>query len=309
MHVAFLGTGLMGRPMAERLLAAHHQVSVYNRTRDKAMPLASSGALVAASAAEAMAGAECVIVMVRDAAAIRALLFPAGGAAGASPVLSGRTVVQMSTIAPAESAALLADVRRAGGDYLEAAVAGSTPQAREGKLVVLVGSTPEQFGRWAELLRHFGPEPQRIGEVGQAMALKLALNQLIASLTAAFSLSLGIVRRRGIDPELFMRLLRPTALYAPTFDSRLQRMLARNFADALFPAELLLKDIDLVRSEAASLGLDNTAVDGVREVLASAVEHGLGRLDYSALYEIVDPAPSGPTASWPAPAGQSGSSS
>jgi 3-hydroxyisobutyrate dehydrogenase len=291
MHVAFLGTGLMGRPMAERLLAAHHQVSVYNRTRDKAMPLAAAGARVAASAAEAVAGAECVIVMVRDAAAVRALLFPAGGSAAAPPVLTGRTVVQMSTIAPAESAALLDEVRRAGGEYLEAAVLGSTPQAREGKLVVLAGGTPEQFDRWAELLRHFGPEPQRVGEVGQAMALKLALNQLIASLAAAFSLSLGMVRRRGIDPELFMRVLRASALYAPTFDARLPRMLARDFADALFPAELLLKDIDLVRSEAAALGLDGTAVDGVRDVLARAVEQGMGRLDYAALYEIVDPAP------------------
>lgn len=309
MHVAFLGTGLMGRPMAERLLAANHQVSVYNRTRDKALPLAAAGALVATSVAEAMAGAECAIVMVRDAAAIRALLFPAGGAAGGSQVLSGKTVVQTSTIAPAESAALLADVKRAGGEYLEAAVLGSTPQAREGKLVVLVGSTPEQFGRWTELLRHFGPEPQRIGEVGQAMALKLAVNQLIASLTAAFSFSLGVVRRRNIDPELFMRVLRASALYAPTFDSRLPRMLARDFADALFPAELLLKDLDLVRTEAASLGLDGTALAGVRDVLARAVEQGMGRLDYSALYEIVDPAPSGPAASRPAPAGQSGSSS
>jgi 3-hydroxyisobutyrate dehydrogenase len=291
MHVAFLGTGLMGRPMAERLLVAGHRVSVYNRTREKALPLAAAGARVAAGAAEAVAGAECVIVMVRDAKAVRALLFAEAEAGGTAPELYGRTVIQMSTIAPAESTALLAEVRRAGGEYLEAAVLGSTPQAREGKLTVLVGSTPEQLARWGELLRHFGPEPQRIGDVGQAMALKLALNQLIASLTAAFSLSLGLVRRRGINPELFMRVLRPSALYAPTFDARLPRMLARDFADALFPAELLLKDVDLVRSEAAARGLDTAALEGVRDVLARAVEQGLGRQDYSALYAVVDPAP------------------
>lgn len=294
MHVAFLGTGLMGRPMAERLLAAGHRVSVYNRTREKALPLASAGAQVTASAAEAVAGAEGVIVMVRDAPAVRALLFAGAEAGDAAPELSGRTVIQMSTIAPAESTALLAKVRRAGGEYLEAAVLGSTPQAREGKLTVLVGSTPEQFARWGELLHQFGPEPQRIGEVGQAMALKLALNHLIASLTAAFSLSLGMVRRRGIDPELFMRVLRPSALFAPTFDARLPRMLARDFADALFPAELLLKDVDLMRSEAAALGLDTAALEGVRDVLARAVEQGLGRQDYSVLYAVVDPAPAQP---------------
>ena len=138
MKVSFIGTGLMGRPMAERLLVPEHEVTVYNRTRERAEPLAAKGARVAASAREAIEAGEAVVFMVRDGAAVRDLLTE-----GESfPDLTGRTVIQMSTIASAESVALAADVRRAGGDYLEAPVLGSVPQATEGSLLVMVGGSP-----------------------------------------------------------------------------------------------------------------------------------------------------------------------
>ncbi|HVG07405.1 MAG TPA: NAD(P)-dependent oxidoreductase [Thermoanaerobaculia bacterium] len=281
MRIAWIGTGLMGRPMAERLLGAGHEVTVYNRTREKAEALSASGASVAGSAQEAIAGGEAVFLMLKDAGAIRDLLFDGD--------LGGRTVVQMSTIGPSESVALAEEVRQGGGDYLEAPVLGSTPQAKEGKLLVMVGGTPEQFGRWSEVLRAIGPEPIHVGPVGQAAALKLALNQLIAALSATFSLSLGMVRRQGIDVNLFMDILRKSTFHAPTFDRKLPGMLARDFSDPNFPAALMLKDLGLIHDNAADLGLDTTVLDGVRDVVRRAVERGLGGADYSALYEVVDP--------------------
>lgn len=281
MRIAWIGTGLMGRPMAERLLAAGHEVTVYNRTRAKAEALAASGASVAGRAEEAIARGEAVFLMLKDAAAINDLLFDGN--------LDRKTVVQMSTIAPRESTALAEEVRRRGGDYLEAPVLGSTPQAREGKLLVMVGGTPEQLGRWGEVLRALGPEPILVGPVGQAAALKLALNQLIGALSATFSLSLGMVRRQGLDVELFMDILRKSTFYAPTFDRKLPGMLARDFSDPNFPAALMLKDLDLIHGNAADLGLDTTVLDGVREVFRKTVQKGLGGADYSALYEVIDP--------------------
>lgn len=282
MRIAWIGTGLMGRPMAERLLAAGHEVTVYNRTREKAEALAASGASVAGSAQEAISAGEAVFLMLKDAGAIRDLLFDGN--------LDGRTVVQMSTIGPSESVALGEEVRRRGGDYLEAPVLGSTPQAKDGKLLVMVGGTPEQLDRWSEVLRAIGPEPILVGPVGQAAALKLALNQLIPVLSAAFSLSLGMVRRQGIDVNLFMDILRKSTFHAPTFDRKLPGMLARDFADPNFPAALMLKDLGLIHDNAAELGLDTTVLDGVRDVVRRAVEKGLGGEDYSALYEVIDPA-------------------
>jgi len=285
MRVAFIGTGLMGRPMAERVLAAGHELIVYNRTVEKAEPLARKGARIARSADEAIAAGECTVFMVKDGSVVRELLSDEGFI----PSLGGRTVIQMSTIAPVESVKLMQDVRGAAGDYLEAPVLGSVPQAEQGSLMVMVGGNAEQLDRWGDLLRCFGPEPRLIGPVGHAAALKLAMNQLIGSLSAAFSLSLGMVRRKGIETELFMDILRQSAFFAPTFDRKLPQMLARNFASPNFPAALLLKDLDLARSEAGGLGLDTTALDGVREIVKKTVEEDRGREDYAALYETIDP--------------------
>jgi 3-hydroxyisobutyrate dehydrogenase len=284
MDVAVIGTGLMGRPLAERLLAGGHRVTVFNRTPERAAPLAARGARLAASAAEAVAACRCAVTMLKDAAAIRDLLFGADAAD-----FTGRTLVQMSTIGPPESVALAADVERAGGEYLEAPVLGSTPQASEGKLLVMVGATPERFDRWLPLLRCFGPAPVRIGGVGQAAALKLALNQLIAAEAAGFALALGLVRRSGVDASLFMGILRDSALYAKTFDAKLPRLQNRDFGDPNFPVALLGKDLDLVAAEATRLGLGTAALDGVRAVLRQTVERGLGDGDYSALYAVIDP--------------------
>jgi len=282
MKIAWIGTGLMGRPMAERLLAAGHEVTVWNRTREKAEALAGAGAVVADSAQDAVDAGELVFLMLKDAAAIQGLQF-----AGS---LAGRTIVQMSTIGPGESLALALEVLRRGGDYLEAPVLGSTPQAREGKLLVMVGGTPEQFSRWGEVLKALGPEPVLVGQIGQAAALKLALNQLIPVLSASFALSLGMVRRQGIDVELFLSILRKSTFYAPTYDRKLPGLLARDFADPNFPAALMLKDLVLIQDHAASLGLDTAVVDGVRDVVRRTVEKGLGGADYSAMYEVIDPA-------------------
>ena len=285
MRISFIGTGLMGRPMAERLLSGGYEVTVYNRTREKAEPLAAKGARIAGSAREAVEAGEAIVFMVRDAAAVRDLL----AEGGSFPDLTGKTVIQMSTISSAESVTLAGEVHGAGGDYLEAPVLGSVPQAVEGALLVMVGGTPEQLERWSDLLRRFGPEPWLVGPVGHASALKLSMNQLIGSLAAAFSLSLGMARRKGIDVEVFMDVLRKSAFYAPTFDRKLPQMRARDFSNTNFPADLLLKDLDLVRSEAISLGLDTTALQGVREVVNRAVAAGKGREDYAALYEVIDP--------------------
>lgn len=121
--------------------------------------------------------------MLTDAQAIRETLLNE-----AQDQLGDRTVIQMGTIAPTESQALQAEITAAGGQYLEAPVLGSIPEAEAGKLIVMVGGAPEQFQRWLKLLQCFGPQPRLIGPVGQAASLKLAMNQLIAALTAAFFL-------------------------------------------------------------------------------------------------------------------------
>ena len=132
--------------------------------------------------------------------------------------------------------------------------------------------------------------------VGAAAALKLALNQLIGSLTAAFSFSLATVLRRGIDVETFMGILRESALYAPTFDKKLPRMLERDFARPNFPARHLRKDLALAVEQGRELGLETAAVEAVQRIVERAMERGFADEDYSALYNAVNP-PDPPPAS------------
>jgi 3-hydroxyisobutyrate dehydrogenase-like beta-hydroxyacid dehydrogenase len=126
--------------------------------------------------------------------------------------------------------------------------------------------------------------------VGKAAALKLAMNQLIASLTAGFSLSLGFVQKYDIEVDLFMNILRQSALYAPTFDKKLERMLNRDYTKPNFSGKHLAKDLRLFQSEAQALGLELSTVEGLRRILALTFEGGFAEGDYSALYEAVNPA-------------------
>jgi 3-hydroxyisobutyrate dehydrogenase len=284
MKLGFIGTGLMGRPMAERLLGAGHRLTVYNRTRSKAAPLADRGAALADSPAAVFAASEATVLMLTGGPAVHDVL----GGDGATPDLSGRTVIQMSTIAPGESRAAEERVRTAGGEYVEAPVLGSTPQAAAGGLLVLAAGPEERIERWRGVLETLG-KPTRIGDFGQGAAVKLALNQLIASLSAAYAYSLGLVERHGVEPERFMEILRGTVLYAPTVDRKLPRLLERNFENPNFPVKHLLKDVDLALGEGKTLGLGTDAVEGVRRVLDRSMEEGLGEADYSALYEVVNP--------------------
>ncbi len=277
--VGLIGTGLMGAPMAERLLA-NQPLVVYNRTPAKLAALQQAGAEPAESVAEALGQCDVVILMLSDVAAIRASLLADG------TDLSGRTVIQMGTIGPSQSRELLAEVTRLGGDYLEAPVLGSIPEANAGKLQIMVGATPAQYDRWLPLLSQLG-EPILIGEVGTAAALKLALNQLIGSLTSAFGLSLRFVQGQGVPVDSFMQILRQSALYAPTFDKKLQRMVEQNYANPNFPTKHLLKDTKLFLDEAT--GLETAHLAGVEQILEKACQMGWADADYSALVAAIQP--------------------
>jgi len=298
MNVALIGTGLMGRPMAETLFRVCPNLMIFNRSREKADPLRSLGIRVAGTPREAIEASDSIILMLTDASAIREVLF----SEQCSPHIAGRTFVQMGTISPEESIEIHRDIVDSGGEYIEAPVLGSIPEAEKGSLIVMVGATPNQFNRFKDLLARFGPNPILIGPVGSAAAVKLAMNQLIASLTAAFSLSLGFVRHFAVEVNIFMDILRDSALYAPTFDKKLQRMLDRNYLNPNFPTKHLAKDIDLFLNSAKSAKLELACLEGVKKIIATALRKGLANTDYSAIYDAVDHREGAETESFASPA-------
>ncbi|MGK7889040.1 MAG: NAD(P)-dependent oxidoreductase [Leptolyngbyaceae cyanobacterium] len=287
MKISLLGTGLMGAPMALKLQQGGHDMMAYNRTPAKLEPLQEQELATTSDPVAAVQASDCLILMVTDRDAIASLLFDEATHA----LLAGKTIIQMGTIAPTHSRELLQTVMAAGGDYLEAPVLGSIPQVKDGSLIVMVGATPEQYRTWEPVLSCFGPDPMLIGEVGTAAAAKLAMNQLIGSLTTAFALSLGFAQKQGLDTEILMTILRQSALYAPTFDKKLQRMCDRNYSNPNFPSKHLLKDMNLFAEEAQHSGLDARLAETVGQVVQQAITLGYQDDDYSALFSAIAPDP------------------
>ena len=285
MRVAILGIGLLGRAVAERLHNSGHAVTIYNRTASKTDSLRAQGLTVAATADEAVTATDCALLFLTDAAAIRSVLF-----SPATPVnLRGRTIIQMGTISHDESRAFHRAVSDSGGDYFEAPVLGSLAEAKSGALIVMGGGTTDQLRRWDAVFSSLTPAPQLIGPVGQAAALKLALNHLIAAELSAFALSLGLIQRAGISVDRFMAILKTSALYAPAFEKKLPRLLARQYDNPNFPTSHLLKDVNLFADEGQRHGLNMTSVEGLRALLEQTIERGYRDKDYSALFESIDP--------------------
>ena len=155
-----------------------------------------------------------------------------------------------------------------------------------GSLLVMAGGEEQVFEEQRPLLSHLCQEPQLVGPVGSGAATKLALNQLIASLTHSFSLSLQLIQRAGVPVETFMAILRPSALYAPTFDKKLQRMLDHSYADPHFSTALLRKDLRLFLEEATTAGLQDQGLSGLLSLLEQAKGTELDEQDYCALHEL-----------------------
>ncbi|MFM8936333.1 MAG: NAD(P)-dependent oxidoreductase [Vulcanococcus sp.] len=281
MSIALLGTGLLGSAIGSRLLERGHRLTVWNRSLQRCEALAAAGATVAASPAEAAQQATWLITVLSDGPTTAAVLLDQVG-----PALAGRRVLQMGTIGSGESVALAAAVAARGGRYLEAPVLGSRPEALSGSLQLMAGGPRDLLEEALPLLRHLAPEPRHLGEVGSAMATKLALNQLIASLTHAFSLSLHLVQQQGVDPQAFMGVLRGSALYAPTFDKKLERELSGDYANPNFPTAHLRKDLALFLREAEASGLNGEGLLGLLKLLQGATAAGLDAQDYCALHAL-----------------------
>lgn len=277
--VAVLGTGLLGTAIATRLQEQGLNVHVWNRNPSRIIPLVEKGAIAISDLRRAADGQRVLITVLRDGSSTASVIDTVGA-------LQGSTVIPMGTMGVEESRKLAMQVVQQGGRYLEAPVLGSKPQALNGSLLVMAGGEAQVFEAQKPLLSHLCQEPLLVGPVGSGAATKLALNQLIASLTHSFSLSLQLIQRAGVPVETFMSILRPSALYAPTFDKKLQRMLDHTYADPNFSTALLRKDLRLFLEEAATAGLQDQGLSGLLSLLEQAKGTDLDEQDYCALHEL-----------------------
>ena len=282
--IAFLGTGLMGSRMAVRLAGNGFEVAAYNRTFTKAKELEQSGITAYETPVEAVEKGEIVIVMLSDYKAINHILFTDSRIS-----FKNKLLLQMSTISPEENILIKKEIEKQGGEFVEAPVLGGITQAQNGDLIIMAGCTITQFNHLSGLFNILGNNVKLVGEAGKASALKLAYNQMIATMNASFCMSLGYVMDKEIDVELFMDILRGSTLYAPAFDKKLDNFAKREYDKTNFSLRLLLKDVNLIESELEKSRVDCLTLKGVKFLLERGMHFELGEKDYSALFEVIFP--------------------
>jgi 3-hydroxyisobutyrate dehydrogenase-like beta-hydroxyacid dehydrogenase len=283
--VGFVGLGTMGGAITGRLLDGGHDVHGSNRTAAKAQPLVDRGLRWHATPREVAAAADVVFSMVTDDAALEAIASgPDGIVAGLEP---GKVWIDMSTVSPARSAALARQVRAAGAQMLDAPVSGSVPQAETGTLTIMAGGEQAAFDRVEPLLRELGQSVTWVGENGQGLLLKLAINISLAVQTLAFSEGLRLAERGGIEPALAARVMSESSIGSPMLKARVP-MLLELPERAWFDVELMHKDIRLALQAASGFDVALPAAATVDRVLAEASALGYGERDIAALHEVLD---------------------
>ena len=239
MRVGLIGVGAMGSRMAGRLLAAHHEVVVYDRTRESTLPLQQRGAKVAATSRQLAAGVDMVFSSVTNDAALEQVMFgPDGVLAGARV---GATVVDMSTVSPLTSRRLHEAARSKGISMLDAPVSGSTAQAEQGQLVIFVGGEEDVYEKCQPILAVLGSKTFYLGPSGAGTTMKLCVNTLLGLGVQALAEAIALGEKAGLPRERFLQILSETAVVSPSQKSKLEN--ARNDEyPAAFPLRLMLKD-------------------------------------------------------------------
>lgn len=279
MRVAFLGTGMMGAPMARRLLAAGHVVTAWNRTPARAEPLREYGASIASSAAAAVADAELVITMLVDGAAVASVLFDPQLLQNLAPAA---VVVDMSSIAPAEARTHAARLRDRGVDHVDAPVSGGTLGAEAGTLAIMAGGAEAVIERLRPVLEAMG-RVTRVGPGGSGQLVKLA-NQVIVGITlGAVAEALLLVERGGGDPEHAIDAMLGGFAASRVLEVHGRRMVERDFAKRGAIA-VQLKDLRNSLATAGAVGLELPITRLLATLNQELVARGGGDLDQAALF-------------------------
>lgn len=278
-HVAVLGTGIMGSAMARNLARAGHEVRAWNRTRAAAEPLAADGVTVSDTAAEAIRDAEVVITMLADGAAVEAVMAPLAGELG-DAVWS-----QMSTVGTGAIERLAALAVRGGATMVDAPVLGTKEPAEAGALTILAAGPAAGRERCRPVNEVIGSRTVELGEaIGAGSRMKLVLNAWLLALVGGLGETIRLAEGIGVDPEAFLEIIDGGPLGSPYAKLKSAMMLERSYP-ASFPLRLARKDAVLAIDAAADAGLHLPLLAVVEQQLGTAMEKGHGDDDLAAAIE------------------------
>jgi 3-hydroxyisobutyrate dehydrogenase/2-hydroxy-3-oxopropionate reductase len=275
MRIAFLGLGIMGKPMAQNLVKAGHDVKVWNRTPGKIV----GGAHGAATPKEAAKDAEIVWLCVSDTAAVEQVLFGKDGVI--ESLGPGAIVVDSSTILPSASLKFAEHVRAKGGEFVDAPVTGSKTGAESGQLIFIVGARQETFDRLQPLFSAMGKSAVRVGENGKGLAAKLSMNLMIALTFEGFAEALVLAKKQKVNLEPLMSLISQSMVRSGVVEYKAPFVLSRDFSPN-FPMKLMHKDIHLMLEAARQNGVKLPALETVDKIYQQSRAEGQSDLDYAA---------------------------
>jgi 3-hydroxyisobutyrate dehydrogenase-like beta-hydroxyacid dehydrogenase len=281
MRVAFLGLGIMGRPMATNLVKAGHDVTAWNRTPGKSV----EGARSASSPAEAATEAQVVWMSVSDTNAVESVLFGSQGVE--ESLVEGMTIVDSSTISPSATRKFAQRLRSRGVQYVDAPVTGSKVGAENGTLIFIVGGDEAVIETLKPLFAAMGKQLFRIGETGKGQAAKLAMNLQIAIIYEGFAEALTLSTKLGVDAETMLPLIQASMVRSGVIDYKAPFVLKRDFT-ANFPLRLMHKDIHLALEAAKEARVKLPALETVEEIYEVASEDGYENLDYAATLTLLE---------------------
>ncbi len=286
MRVAFLGTGRMGLPMARNLARAGHTVVAWNRTPERAAPLAADGVEVAGSVADAVRGAEVAITMLADDRALGSVVFPPQGVAGT--LAEDAVHLGMSTVGASLSRRLAGRHASRGQRYVAAPVFGRPDAAEAARLKIVAAGDAEGIERCRPLFAALGDRVFELGpDAPAANVVKLCGNFVLASMIRALGEAFALARKSGVEAAALEEVLSGTLLGSPAFPAYARQIVEGRWDPPGMRMRLGLKDVRLVLAAADAAEVPMPLASLLRDSLLSGVARGHGELDWAALAALV----------------------
>lgn len=283
--LGFVGLGIMGNPMARRLIEAGHEVALWSVTPGKAQVLAAAGGIACATPAEVAQRSECVFLCVGDTAMSREVIFGDHGlVAGKQGSL---VIVDCSTISPSESKSMSAELDRIGVDFLDAPCTGSKSGAESGTLTFMVGGREEVFRRAQPWFQPMGKQFYYCGGAGMGLHAKLSQNMILGNLLQAFNESLVLSTKAGVAPEMMLEILENSAAKSGLVSAKAPLVLVRDFATR-FSVKWLEKDMGLMLESAAELNVPVPLTALSRQLYRASIAKGHGEDDISGSIRVLE---------------------
>jgi 2-hydroxy-3-oxopropionate reductase len=283
--IGFIGLGIMGKPMAQNLLKAGYQLTVYDIVSERMDDLLQAGARRGSSSREVAAQSEVVITMLPNSPHVRAaVLGPGGVLEGARP---GTILIDMSSIAPLASQEIAAQAQAKGVAMLDAPVSGGEPKAVAGTLAIMVGGPQEIFDQVKDILAAMGSSVTHVGDIGSGNVTKLA-NQIIVALNiAAMSEAMVLATKAGVDPEKVFQAIRGGLAGSAALDAKVPLVLKGNFKPG-FRIELHIKDIANALDTAHELGVPVPLSSVVMEIMQALKTDGKAGNDHGGIIQFYE---------------------